>query len=65
MMTAADQRKWAAMLGRTAQQQAIVIHDLLLHATNDGMTAEDRTICVRQLRRLRREIDAAQVSPAS
>lgn len=55
-MTEQEQLEWVRMLGRTKAQQAAVIFDLLRHANQDRMSAEDRAICRKHLARLNREM---------
>ena len=36
---------WLSLLGSSPERQQAVVHDLLVHATGDGMTVTDRTLC--------------------
>lgn len=40
---------WLGMLGKTGRKQVEVVRDLLHHAAEDRMSAEDRVICKRAL----------------
>lgn len=55
MMSVAAQADWAEGLGKTVWERVRMIQELLKHANEDGMSKEDRVICVRQLARLRAE----------
>ena len=36
---------WLSLLGSSPERQQAIVRDLLAHATSDGMTARDRTVC--------------------
>ena len=36
---------WLSLLGSCPERQQAVVRDLLVHATGDGMTVRDRTLC--------------------
>ena len=36
---------WLSLLGSSPERQQTIVRDLLAHATSDGMTARDRTLC--------------------
>ena len=55
MLTEPEQRAWADGLGHSPRERVAVLAALLRYAKEDGMTAEDRTICVRQIKRLAEE----------
>lgn len=55
-MTDAEQFQWCSDLAKTPRQQRLVLIDLLRHANEDEMSADDRRICARQLQRIEREI---------
>lgn len=48
-MTEMEIKAWLCGLGTTRREQTAVIRDLLRHAGEDHMSAEDRAICRRCL----------------
>ena len=48
-MTASDIKGWLEMLSLNLAEQARIIKDLLRHAQGDGMSHEDRNICLNVL----------------
>ena len=36
---------WLSLLGSSPERQQAIVQNLLAHATHDGMTARDRTVC--------------------
>ena len=53
---------WLSLLGSSPERQQAVVRDLLAHATHDGMTARDRTICHIALKLLEGEYGLAPVA---
>lgn len=54
--------QWAALLAKDRSGQIKVIQDLMKHAADDGMSAEDRTSCRRALVLLGRAIEGGEVA---
>lgn len=55
-MSEEEQREWVELLGKTPEQQAEAIKELLDYSHVDDMSSEDRIICRNQLARLNKEI---------
>lgn len=51
-MTKAEIKDWVTMLGSNDRERIASIRELLHYANDDGMSAEDRTICQQELERL-------------
>ena len=51
-MTDAETRAWLEALAPTDEARIVLLKDMLRHAAGDGMSAEDRVLCVQCLKQL-------------
>ena len=52
-MTPREEREWVELQGRSPDRQVRAIRNLIAHAREDRMSADDLEVCRRQLLRLK------------